>query len=184
MYLKIFFAYILLGLKENNLYKSLIKFIEDDNNSSMSEYAHKLALKYTILYCKLSNNDLQLPFLNEKIEKQKVIEEMNMGFNLNLEINALNQGGAKIDEFEKEVANMKVKVMHLLDQTFYHFNCKDNASINVDTLSSEIIIAVNTCLNVDIIKKYDNQYFIDSCKKELFSKDDETYNQSLNNSKI
>ena len=79
---------------------------------------------------------------------------------------------------------MKVKVMHLLDQTFYHFNCKDNALINVDTLSSEIIIAVNTCLNVDIIKKYDNQYFIDSCKKELFSKDDETYNQSLKNSKI
>jgi hypothetical protein len=181
---KIFFAYILLGLKENNLYKSLIKFIEDDNNSSMSEYAHKLALKYTILYCKISNNDLQLPFLNEKIEKQKVIEEMNMGFNLNLGINALNQGGAKIDEFDEEVANMKVKVMHLLDQTFYHFNCKDNASINVDTLSSEIIIAVNTCLNVDIIKKYDNQYFIDSCKKELFSKDDETYNQSLKNSKI
>ena len=181
---KIFFAYILLGLKENNLYKSLIKFIEEDNNSSMTEYAHKLALKYTILYSKLSNNDLQLPFLNEKIEKQKVIEEMNMGINLNFGINGLNQGDIKNNEENEEVTNMKVKVMHLLDQTFYHFNCKDNALINVDTLSSEIIIAVNNCLNLDNIKKYDNQYYIDSCKKELFSKDDETYNQSLKNSKI
>ena len=187
---KVFFAYILQGLQENNLYESLIKFIEEDNNSPMSEYAHKLALKYTILYSKLSNNDLQLPFLNEKIEKQKVIEEMNMGINLGMNmnfklgINGLNQGDTKYSEIDEEVANMKVKVMHLLDQTFYHFNCKDNASINIDTLSSEIIIAVHSCLYIQNIKKYDNQYYIDSCKKELFSKDDESYNQSLKNSKI
>ena len=140
---KIFFAYILQGLQDINLYESLIKFIEEDSNSSMSEYAHKLALKYTILYSKLSNNDLQLPFLNEKIEKQKVLEEMNMGINLgmntnmnlNFGINGLNQGDNKYNELDEEVANMKVKMMHLLDQTFYHFNCKDNASINIDTLS-------------------------------------------------
>ena len=187
---KVFFAYILQGLQDNNLYESLIKFIEEDNNSSMSDYAHKLALKYTILYSKLSNNDLQLPFLNEKIEKQKVIEEMNMGFNLgmnmnfNLGLNGLNQGDNKYNEIDEEVANMKVKIMHLLDQTFYHFNCKDNASINIDTLSSEVIIAVHSCLYIQNIKKYDNQYYIDSCKKELFSKDDESYNQALKNSKI
>ena len=191
---KVFFAYILQGLQDNNLYESLIKFIEDDNNASMSDYAHKLALKYTILYSKLSNNDLQLPFLNEKIEKQKVIEEMNMGINLgmnmnmnmnlNLGINGFNQTDNKYNELDEEVANMKVKIMHLLDQTFYHFNCKDNAAINIDTLSSEIIIAVHSCLYIQNIKKYDNQYYIDSCKKELFSKDEESYNQSLKNSKI
>ena len=189
---KVFFAYILQGLQDINLYESLIKFIEEDSNSSMSEYAHKLALKYTILYSKLSNNDLQLPFLNEKIEKQKVLEEMNMGINLgmntnmnlNFGINGLNQGDNKYNELDEEVANMKVKIMHLLDQTFYHFNCKDNASINIDTLSSEIIIAVHSCLYLQNIKKYENQYYIDSCKKELFSKDDESYNQSLKNSKI
>ena len=187
---KVFFAYILQGLQDNNLYESLIKFIEEDNNNSMSDYAHKLALKYTILYSKLSNNDLQLPFLNEKIEKQKVLEEMNMGMNLgmnmnfNFGLNGLNQGDNKYNEIDEEVANMKVKIMHLLDQTFYHFNCKDNASINIDTLSSEVIIAVHSCLYLQNIKKYENQYYIDSCKKELFSKDDESYNQSLKNSKI
>ena len=187
---KVFFAYILQGLQDNNLYESLIKFIEEDNNSPMSEYAHKLALKYTILYSKLSNNDLQLPFLNEKIEKQKVIDEMNMGINLgmnmnlNLGLNGLNQGDNKYNEIDEEVANMKVKIMHLLDQTFYHFNCKDNASINIDTLSSEVIIAVHSCLYIQNIKKYENQYYIDSCKKELFSKDDESYNLALKNSKI
>lgn len=128
--------------------------------------------------------------MNEKIEKQKVIEEMNMGFNLgmnmnfNLGLNGLNQGDNKYNEIDEEVANMKVKIMHLLDQTFYHFNCKDNASINIDTLSSEVIIAVHSCLYIQNIKKYDNQYYIDSCKKELFSKDDESYNQALKNSKI
>ena len=173
---KVYFAYILQGLQDNNLYESLIKFIEEDNNSSMSEYAHKLALKYTILYSKLSNDDLQLPFLNEKIEKQKILEEMNMGNNLgmnlnfNLGLNGLNQVDNKYNELDEEIANMKVKIMHLLDQTFYHFNCKDNAAINIDTLSSDIIIAVHSCLCLQNIKKYDNQYYIDSCKKELFSK--------------
>ena len=185
---KVFFAYILQGLQDNNLYENLIKFIEEDSNSSMSDYAHKLALKYTILYSKLSNNDLQLPFLNEKIEKQKVLEEMNMGMNfgmnMNLGINGFNQVDNKYNELDEEVANMKVKIMHLLDQTFYHFNCKDNAAINIDTLSSDIIIAVHSCLYLQNIKKYDNQYYIDSCKKELFSKDEESFTQSLKNSKI
>ena len=189
---KVFFAYILQGLQDINLYESLIKFIEEDSNSSMSDYAHKLALKYTILYSKLSNNDLQLPFLNEKIEKQKILEEMNMGINLgmnmnmnfNFGINSLNQADNKYNEIDEEVANMKVKMMHLLDQSFYHFNCRDNSSINIDTLSSEVIIAVHSCLYLQNIKKYENQYYIDSCKKELFSKDDEAYNQSLKNSRI
>jgi hypothetical protein len=48
MLIKFFFAYILQGLQDNNLYENLIKFIEEDSNSSMSDYAHKLALKYTI----------------------------------------------------------------------------------------------------------------------------------------
>ena len=188
---KVFFAYILQGLQENNLYDNLIKFIEEDSNSSLNEYAHKLALKYTILYSKLSNNDLQLPFLNEKIEKQKVIEEMNMGINLGMSINNLNLGLGGLSqrennysEIDEEVANMKVKIMHLLDQTFYHFNCRDNAAINIDTLSTDVIIAVHSCLYIQNIKKYENQYYIDSCKKELFSKDDESYNQAMKNSRI
>ena len=188
---KVFFAYILQGLQENNLYDNLIKFIEEDSNSSLNEYAHKLALKYTILYSKLSNNDLQLPFLNEKIEKQKVIEEMNMGINLGMSINNLNLGLGGLSqrennysEIDEEVANMKVKIMHLLDQTFYHFNCRDNAAINIDTLSTDVIIAVHSCLYIQNIKKYENQYYIDSCKKELFSKDDESYNQAIKNSRI
>ena len=193
---KIFFAYILQSLQENNLFESLIKFIEEDTNNSNSDYAYKLALKFNILYSKLSNNEPEIPFLSEK---QKIFEEMNIGiYNMN-NINNSSQNKNKNDlgleldiqqeqnscnELDEDLANIKIKMMHLLDQTFYHFNCKDNSSLNINSLSAEVIMAIHSCLYIQNIKKYDNQYYIDSCKKELFSKDDESYYQILRNSKI
>ena len=70
---KIFFAYIFQGLEENHFYASLIKFIEHENKS-LYEFAHKLALKYIILYSKISKTYLKLPFLNEKLRQE--FEEM------------------------------------------------------------------------------------------------------------
>ena len=185
---KIYFAFILQSLQENNLFETLIKFINEDNNSSNNDFAYKFALKYNILYNKLSNNE---PELNIISEKQKIFDEMNMGINLmNQGINTfgiestINQEQNTYNELNEDLANMKIKMMHLLDQTFYHFNCKDNSSINTDTLSSDVIMAMNSYLYIQNIKKYDNQYYIDTCKKELFSKDEESYNQILRNSKI
>ena len=63
---KIFFAYILQGLQENNFYESLI----EHENKSLHEFAHKLALKYIILYSKISKTYLKLPFLNEKLKQE------------------------------------------------------------------------------------------------------------------
>ena len=191
---KIYFAYIIKSLEENNLFESLIKFIEEDTNSSNNEYAYKLALKYNILYSKLSNNEPKIPFFSEK---QKIYDEMNMDINLGMNLNYVNQEmnafGLELgipqeqnvyNELDEDIVNTKIKLMHLLDQTFYHFNCKDNSSLNINTLSSEVIIAIHSCLYSQNIKKYDNQYYIDSCKKELYSKDEESYNQILKNSKI
>ena len=185
---KIYFAFILQNLQENNLFETLIKFINEDSNNLNSDFAYKLALKYNILYNKLSNNEPELPFLSEK---QKNFDEMNIGINyFNQGMNAfglettINQEQNTYNELNDDVANMKIKMMHLLDQTFYHFNCKDNSSINIDTLSTEVIMAMNSYLYIQNIKKYDNQYYIDTCKKELFSKDEESYNQILRNSKI
>ena len=186
---KIYFAFILQNLQENNLFETLIKFINEDNNNltnnSNSDFAYKLALKYNILYNKLSNNEPELPFLSEK---QKIFDEMNLDMNyinqgINIE-NNINQESNTYNELNEDLANMKIKMMHLLDQTFYHFNCKDNSLINIDTISSDVIMAMNSYLYIQNIKKYDKQYYIDTCKKELFSKDEESYNQILKNSKI
>ena len=186
---KIYFAYILQSLKENNLFESLIKFIEEDNNNINninSDYAYKLALKYNILYNKLFNNEPQLPFLTDK---QKILDEIDIGINFGNYKNKnigldISQEQNNYNELDEDLANIKLKMMHLLDQTFYHFNCKDNSELNIESLSSEVIMAIHSYLYIQNIKKYDNQYYIDSCKKELFSKDEESYYQILRNSKI
>jgi hypothetical protein len=54
------------GLQENNFYESLI----EHENKSLHEFAHKLALKYIILYSKISKTYLKLPFLNEKLKQE------------------------------------------------------------------------------------------------------------------
>ena len=179
---KIYFAYILKSLQENNLFESLIKFIEEDNDSTNTDYAYKLALKYNILYSKLSNNEPQIPIISEK---QKKIDEINLDINLGMDnTNNLDLELNQDNELDEDLEKIKIKLMHLLDQTFYHFNCKDNSSLNINSLSSEVIMAIHSYLYIQSIKKYDNQYYIDICKKELFSKDEESYNQILKNSKI
>ena len=187
--IKIYFAYILQSLQENNLFECLIKFIEEDNNNINNDYAYKLALKYNILYNKLFNNEPQLPFLTDK---QKILDEIDIGINFgNYKNKNMNNIGIDIsqeqnnyNELDEDLANIKLKMMHLLDQTFYHFNCKDNSELNIESLSSEVIMAIHSYLYIQNIKKYDNQYYIDSCKKELFSKDEESFYQILRNSKI
>ena len=205
---KIYLAYILQGLQNNNLYESLIKFIEKDN-SPLIEYANKIALKFTILYSKLSNSDLQLPFLNKKITKQKQSEITNnnkaiqnennsflQGMNNNNNNNITNQNHflsiqnnttqqqTKKEVLENELISTKVKIMNLLDQTFYHFNCKDFVNIEISDLSTEIVYALNSIVNTQNIKKYNNQYSIESSKKELYNIDNESFQLILKNSKI
>ena len=175
---KIYFAYILHSLQENNIFENLIKFIEEEKNNIINDYAYKLALKYNILYSKLSNNEPNLPFLKEK---QKIFDDININIMNNIE---LNQEKNIYNELDEDITNIKTKMMHLLDQTFYHFNCKDDKNLNIESLSSEVIIAIYSILYNQNIKKYDNQYYIDNCKKELFSKDEESYNQIIKNSKI
>jgi hypothetical protein len=165
---KIYLAYVLQGLHNNNLYSSLIQFMEKDNNP-LSEHAQKIALKFTILYSKLSNIDLQLPFLNQKLHRERDLHNANP---------ILRE---KIDE---EIINTKIKIMNLLDQTFYHFNCKDLSHLDVKDLSDIVILAMNSVVNLQNIKKYTNQYSIDVSKKELYLIDDTTFGLLLKNSKI
>ena len=178
---KVYLAYILQGLQNNKLYENLIKFIDNENNY-LTEYAHKLALKYTILYSKLSNADLQLPFLNEKLEKQKLIDQLTNINNPN--DSSFLSTTSSFKGIDDEIVNTKVKIMHLLDQTFYHFNCKDISNIDLENLSTEVIIASNSIVNMQNIKKYNNQYSIESSKKELYMINDESFQQILKTSKI
>lgn len=167
---KIYLAYVLQGLYNNNLYTSLIKFIEKENNP-LSDYAQKIALKFTILYSKLSNIDLQLPFLNHKLQIHhhgQSVQPAQTDININ-----------KI-----EIINTKIKIMNLLDQTYFHFNCKDLTHLDIKDLSDIVILSMNSVVNMQSIKKYNNQYSIEVSKKELYLIDDNSFQLLLKNSKI
>ena len=58
--------------------------------------------------------------------------------------------------------------MFIMDKIFHHFICKDIPMLNTGTLSTEVIIAISGLLS-NYIKKYENQYSIENCKKELYS---------------
>lgn len=165
---KIFMAYVLQGLNNNKLYVSLIKFIEKENNP-LSEYAQKIVLKYVILYSKLSNMDLQLPFLNQKVQSNLPVT------------NYYHVNKIKTDD---EIAFTKIKITNLLEQTFYHFNFKEITHTDIKDLSDVVILAMNSVVNLQNVKKYNNQYSIDVSKKELYQVDDNSFQVLLRNSKI
>ena len=182
---KIYIAYIIQGFYDNNLNKYLLKFIEKEENIELKKYALKLAIKYNILFVKLSNNDLQTPYLSQKIEKIKWFEKVKDNNNINKEgenvkniFNLFNY----LPEPEKQKSRIRIDIMHLLDKIFHHINCKDTPSLNIKTISTELIIAIHNTLNMESIKKYENQYSIESCKKELYSKED--FPKILKQSKI
>jgi hypothetical protein len=171
---KVYLAYILQGLHDNQLYNSLMKFIEKENNNNrLCEYAQKIALKFIILYSKLSNIDLQLPLLNQRVShyefSQKLKPKKSSDDNQNNE-----------DEF----LNPKIKIIGMLDQTFYHFNCRDISYMEVKDLSDVVVHAMNTVVNLQTVKKYNNQYSKEVSKKELYMIDDTTFQIILKNCHI
>ena len=186
---KIFIAYIIHGFSSMNLNENLLKFIEnndDNDNNELKSYALRLAIKYNILFMKLSNNDLQTPYVYQKIENIKWFETLK-------DENIINKEGGNVKiflnlftylpEYVKKKSDIKINIMHLLDKVFHHMNCRDTPLLNVNTLSTEIIIAIHNTLNIENIKHYENQYSIESCKKELYSKNEE-FQKLLKNSKI
>ena len=181
---KIYLAYIIKGFYENNLNENLMKFIEENENNELSEFAMKLAIKYNILFTKLSNEDLHSPILKEKMEKIKWFEDENTeNNNQENEINKYDENVLILQENNYK-ENTRVKVMHLMDKVFHHINCKDTPFINIESLSVEVIIAAHSMLNMDIIHIYENQYPIESCKKELYSKSDDILSVLLKSSKV
>ena len=181
---KIYLAYILQGLFQNNLNDNLFKFIEDNENNELREFAQKLYIKFNILLSKFSNSDIHSLLFKGKMD------EMNLFYNLkdeqfNNKINNLETiPNCPYNDDSKNNISRRIKLLHLIDKIFHHLNCKDNPLINIESLSTEIIIAVHSMLNLDNIKQYENQYSIESCKQILYSKDDEIFPQILKNTKV
>ena len=69
-------------------------------------------------------------------------------------------------------------------QTFYHFNCRDISHLDVKDLSDVVVHAMNTVVNLQTVKKYNNQYSKEVSKKELYLIDDATFQIILKNSHI
>ena len=177
---KIFFAYIFRGLEENNFYSNIMKFIEN-GNKTYNDFAHNLALKYIILYSKISKTYLKLPFLNEKLRPE--LDQMKQDIN-NSNINDIKYIYQKeIDLSENQYKEINEE--DLLDQIFYRFLSKDLSSINVKNLSTEVILALHSLIvNFQSSKKYTNQYSIESCKKELYSIDGKSLDKLQTHSKV
>ena len=183
---KIYIAYVIHALYENHINENLLKFIEDSDNQELREYASRLAIKFSVFFTKLTNDDIQSPFLKRKMEKVRWYESYNA------ETYSIENGGdiKNISNFlynYSENGNnripIRIKVMSILDKVFHHLNCRDTPMLSPQTLSSEVIIAIHSMLNLEQIKKYENQYSMESCKKVLYSKD-EQFTQILKNSKI
>jgi hypothetical protein len=62
---KIFIAFVIQALYENHINENLLKFSEENENKELKEYASKLSLKFNILFTKLTNYDIQSPFLKK-----------------------------------------------------------------------------------------------------------------------
>ena len=183
---KVFVAFVIQALYENNINENLLKFAEDNDNQELKEFATKLSIKFSILFTKLTNDDLQSPFLKRKMENVRWYE------NNIIETYSIENGGDiknisnfiyNYSENGSSRVSVRIKVMNILDKIFHHLNCRDTPMLNSQTLSTEVIIAIYSMLNLEQIKKYENQYSIESCKKILYSKDDQ-FSQILKNSKI
>ena len=186
---KIYIAFIIQEFFSNNLNDHFMKFIEEVDSDELRNYALKIFYKFNILFAKILNNDLRSSFTNNKIEKLKWFEESDEEINIperELEKTNVYNNDHIIDylsNFEKHKAPIQIKIMNILDTVFHHLECRDTPFLTPETISSEIIIAMNSMMNLDYIKKYDNQYAIETAKEEIYSKDDE-YIQIVKNSKI
>ena len=183
---KIYFAFLIQGLYDNNLNENLFKFIEGTENNDLREYAIKLYIKFNILFTKLFKYNINNLHLAGKDEELKWYNDMYIKDELNADKNDdinLNQVHP-LTEDKNENVNLRIKMLHLTDKIFHHLNCRDNPNLTLESLSTEIIIAINSMLNLDVIKQYECQYSIENCKKELYSKDDDSFPQMLKNSKV
>ena len=172
---KIFFAYIFQGLGDNNFYDNIMKFIEN-GNKSYNDIAYKLALKYIILYSKISKTYLKLPFLNQKLRHE--LEQMKQD---NRSLKSINLNDNEIWDNQHKEANEE----DFLDQPLYHSLNKDLSSINFKYLSTEVILSLNSVIiNSKSNKNYINQYSIESCRKELYSFDEKSINYLLTHTKV
>lgn len=174
---KIYVAFMVKELYANNLNEHFMKFIEEIDSDELRSLSYKILIKFNILFTKVLNNDLRSTFSNDKIEKFKWFEESEY----NLSEKQTNGSDVYHNEhiidylsnFEKQKAPIQIKIMHIIDIIFHHLECRDTPFLNPSTISSEIIIAINSMLNLDYIKKYENQYSIESAKEEIYSKEDE-----------
>ena len=185
---KIFLAYILQGLYENHLNESLFNFIEENENNDLRDLAIKIYIKFNILFIKLSNYDIHSPFLKEKMEEIKRYEDLNLENNIKNEDKLNNNINLNypytLNNNKNQNMNTRIKLLHLTDKVFHHLNCRDNPLEKIEYLSTEIIIAIHSMLNLDNVKQYESQFSIESCKIELYSQDDELFPQILKNSKV
>ena len=186
---KIYIAYIIKELYSNNLNDHLMKFIEEIDSEEIRNYSIKILIKFNILFTKILNNDLRSTFSTNKIEKLKWFEEPKHSLDIlenEFRKNDVYHNEELLDyvsNAELQKAPIQIKIMHIIDIVFHHLECRDTPFLTPQTISSEIIIAINSMLNLDYIKKYENQYSIESAKEEIYSKDDE-YVQNIKNSKI
>jgi hypothetical protein len=104
--------------------------------------------------------DLQLPFLNQKAYKFEP------------------------NKIEENIITTKIKIMNLLEQTYFNYNSKELSHIELKDLSDIVVLAMNSVVNMQNIKKYVNQYSTEVSKRELYMIDDNSFQLILKNSKI
>lgn len=202
---KVYFAYIIYGLKTINLYDNLNQFIEKNPTSNLLEKAKDIRLRFLLLYSKLSNDDIIVPesknkFYFDNISTDKD-DDQNNDHLINLELNKLNENlldnRERIKSYDKienvdsseQLIQQNVKTMDLLDEKYQYYShqmCNTEPTIsNIKNYSDAIILSKELLLFSESSKKYKNEYAVELSKKELFDIiEEEDFNNLIRSSNI
>ena len=146
---KYFGAYMIQALYESHLNENLFEFIENESDE-LKDYAIKLIIKFNIMLIKLTNDDLHSAYAKEKIETIKWYNTLNYE-NSKYEQgrNVKNSSVLRfyLPDYDNQKTSIRIKIMFIMDKIFHHFNCKDIPMLNIGTLSTEVIIAINGLLS-------------------------------------
>lgn len=152
---KIYFAYIIQGLKSVFLYKTLAEFIEKENNS-LTDLAKQIRLKFLLLYSKLSNVDILLPSNNKISIIQSNTSNSNLPMTKKMSSKTSFNNKKEVTENFDDIEMIdNIEMMINKSESFNQFDTFENNLFGSQGNSPQIITEVDEELIQNNIKTMD-----------------------------
>lgn len=140
---KVYYAFIIQGLKSNLFYKTITAFIDKEENP-LSSLAKQLRLKFLLLYSKLSNLDILLPMINSSlIGNQGLCDKIDYNPLFSYANGELKYSDSQIINeedslIEKDLNNLKLLNIEPIQSSLYTFHKKQLNYMSSSAMSSQI----------------------------------------------